>query len=182
MKLVKPSLDIGLFTDAIGRVEPFWRDTLGIPFDHRLELTRIGVRMAVRNLSAHRRFFSESLGLPITGNNSIQAGTSVILLEEDPKAAIDQPYFARGWRYLTMQIDDVRAAYAQFLAAGGSPGMPIRQLRDVARAAMVRDIDGNWIELSQRASLCGPLGPPLPSEEGPLDVSWSKTDATRSEP
>ena len=65
---------------------------------------------------------------------------------------------ARGYRYLTIQVHDCDAMHAAVLAAGGREGSPPRTLGAVARISFVRDPDGNWIELSQRASLVGAIG------------------------
>jgi lactoylglutathione lyase len=51
------------------------------------------------------------------------------------------------------------ATHAEILAAGGEEAHPPRTLGETARIAFVRDPDGNWIELSQRASLTGSLEP-----------------------
>lgn len=62
-----------------------------------------------------------------------------------------------GIRYLTVQVRDVDAAHAHALASGMTEGMAPLRLGDVARISFVRLPDGDWIELSQRASLTGPL-------------------------
>ncbi len=62
-----------------------------------------------------------------------------------------------GIRYLTVQVADVIAAHAHALAAGMTEGMAPVRLGDVAHISFVRLPDGDWIELSQRASLTGPL-------------------------
>lgn len=62
-----------------------------------------------------------------------------------------------GIRYLTVQVRDVDAAHAHALANGMTEGMAPLRLGDVARISFVRLPDGDWIELSQRASLTGPL-------------------------
>jgi lactoylglutathione lyase len=43
------------------------------------------------------------------------------------------------------------------LAAGGREALAPLTLGTTARISMVRDPDGNWIELSQRASIVGSL-------------------------
>ncbi len=63
----------------------------------------------------------------------------------------------RGWAYLTVQIFDRATEHAGVLARGGAEGSAARTMGNVARFSMVRDPDGNWLELSQRASLTGPL-------------------------
>lgn len=62
-----------------------------------------------------------------------------------------------GIRYLTVQVRDVHAAHAHALAAGMTEGMAPLRLGDVAHISFVRLPDGDFIELSQRASLTGPL-------------------------
>ncbi len=62
-----------------------------------------------------------------------------------------------GIRYLTVQVRDVHDAHAHALASGMSEGMAPIRLGDVAHISFVRLPDGDWIELSQRASLTGPL-------------------------
>jgi catechol 2,3-dioxygenase-like lactoylglutathione lyase family enzyme len=62
-----------------------------------------------------------------------------------------------GIRYLTVQVRDVDAAHAHALANGMTEGLAPLRLGDVARISFVRLPDGDWIELSQRASLTGSL-------------------------
>jgi catechol 2,3-dioxygenase-like lactoylglutathione lyase family enzyme len=62
-----------------------------------------------------------------------------------------------GIRYLTVQVRDVHAAHEHALASGMAEGMAPIRLGDVAHISFVRLPDGDWIELSQRASLTGPL-------------------------
>jgi hypothetical protein len=62
-----------------------------------------------------------------------------------------------GIRYLTVQVRDVHAAHDHALASGMTEGMAPLRLADVAHISFVRLPDGDWIELSQRASLAGPL-------------------------
>ena len=38
MRLAKPHLDIGLFTNDIGPELDFWTDTVGLPLDHAFEI------------------------------------------------------------------------------------------------------------------------------------------------
>ena len=127
-----------------------------VPHGYR-GVTQIGLILRVRDVAAHGRFFRETLMLDALDDDSFRAGDGMFILEQSSSAPDDAGIDGPGMRYTTLQIFDVRAEHERFLAAGGRPGMPIQQLRDVARFAMVRDPDGNWIELSQRASLTGPL-------------------------
>ena len=122
-----------------------------------LGVTQIGVRIRVRDLGAHRRFYGEALGLPAAGPASFQAGESLILLEEDPDAPSDAGMQGPGWRYITFQVFKVDVEHARVVAAGGREALAPLTLGTTARISMVRDPDGNWIELSQRASIVGSL-------------------------
>lgn len=121
---------------------------------------QIGVRLAVRSLEAHRRFYTEAFGLveePHAGGAAFRAGESLLIVEESPDAPAEAEFRGRGWRYITFQVFKVDEEHARVLAAGGREAMPPTTLGTTARISMVRDPDGNWIELSQRASLVGPL-------------------------
>jgi catechol 2,3-dioxygenase-like lactoylglutathione lyase family enzyme len=123
---------------------------------------QIGVRMHVRDLAATRRFFDWALGLPTTDDAQgarVIVGESHLLLTEDPTATSDPPVDGLGWRYLSLQIFDTAAVYDDAVLRGARVGRPPKTLGTVARYAFVRDPDGNWIELSQRASLTGPITP-----------------------
>ncbi len=120
-------------------------------------ITQIGVRVGVRDLDAQRRFYRDALKLPQIDENSFKAGEGVLLLAHDATVATNTPLWGRGWRYLTFQIFDARTEHAHVLANGGREGMPITRMGDIAIGSMVLDPDGNWIELSQRADLTGPL-------------------------
>jgi catechol 2,3-dioxygenase-like lactoylglutathione lyase family enzyme len=120
-------------------------------------ITQIGVKLAVRNLGAHRLFYGDALGLPEMRPGVFRAGESLIFLEESPDAPSDAEMRGPGWRYITFQVFKVDAEHARVLAGGGREALAPVTLGTTARISMVRDPDGNWIELSQRASITGSL-------------------------
>ena len=124
---------------------------------------KIGVRGAVRDLVAHRAFYGEALGLPeekVEGAGlAFRAGDSVILLDQSDDAPSDAQIGGFGWRYITFQIHKVDEEHAYALAHGAGEGRAPVTLGETARISMIRDPDGNWIELSQRASIVGSLEP-----------------------
>jgi len=138
---------------------------LSAPGGHPLRLApqRVGgvpsvaMRIAVRDLDAARRFYGEGLGLPTEGGDVFRCGHARLCLEEDAEAAVDPPLRGPGYRYLTIQTTDCMAAHRAVLARGGQEGAAPRKMGEVAIFSMVRDPEGNWIELSQRASLTGTL-------------------------
>jgi lactoylglutathione lyase len=93
-------------------------------------IERIGIRLGVRDVAAHRRFYVEALGLTqgeTTGKDGL--------------------------------VTEVDREHGYVLAHGGREARAPVTLGTTARVSMVRDPDGNWIELSQRASLTGSLEP-----------------------
>lgn len=64
---------------------------------------------------------------------------------------------SRGFRYLTAQVRDVRAEHARLLSLGWAEGTAPVKLGETAFISFVLDPDGAPVEISQRASLTGPL-------------------------
>jgi catechol 2,3-dioxygenase-like lactoylglutathione lyase family enzyme len=124
---------------------------------------KIGVRLAVRDLDAHRAFYGKALGLPeekVDGAGlAFRAGDSIILLDQSDDAPSDAQIGGFGWRYITFQIYKVDEEHAFAVAHGAGEGRAPVTLGETARISMIRDPDGNWIELSQRASIVGSLEP-----------------------
>jgi len=123
-------------------------------------ITQIAVVIAVRDLAAHRRFYGDILGFDEqswSGGPAFRLGDSLILLREDHAATIDPVRQARGWRYITLQVADIDAVHEGLRAQGVREGLAPVTLGDVARISMILDPDGNWIELSRRASIVGSL-------------------------
>jgi lactoylglutathione lyase len=128
-----------------------------VPRGHR-GIQGVGVRIVGRDQAALAHFYGAVLQLEDAGNHTFRCGDSLLFLEEDPAAPQDPGIYGRGYRYLTIQIFDCEAEHARILRAGAREGMPPRHTGDVAIFSMVMDPSGNWIEISQRASLTGPLG------------------------
>ena len=127
-------------------------------------IERIGIRLGVRDVAAHRRFYTEALGLPsgepaANGALTFLAGDTVLIVEPAADAPHDAAFEGKGWRYITFQVFEVDREHAHVLAHGGREARAPVTLGTTARISMVRDPDGNWIELSQRASLTGSLEP-----------------------
>ena len=72
------------------------------------------------------------------------------------------PSAGRGLRALTVQIRDVEAEHRHMLGLGFIEGIAPMRLGDVAYFSFVRTHDGDWLELSQRRSLTGPLPEGVP--------------------
>jgi catechol 2,3-dioxygenase-like lactoylglutathione lyase family enzyme len=124
-----------------------------------LGIERIGIRLGVRDVHEHRRFYTQALGLrevgPISDGAAFLAGDTVLIVEASADAPHDAAFEGKGWRYITFQVFEVDREHANVIAHGGREALAPKTLGSVARVSMVRDPDGNWIELSQRASLTG---------------------------
>jgi predicted enzyme related to lactoylglutathione lyase len=121
---------------------------------------QIGIRLKVRDLAKHKQFYSEALGVeegPYEKGVAFKAGETVLLLEQSADAPSDADMRGKGWRYITFQVFKVNEEHPRILAMGGREAMPPTTLGTTARISMVRDPDGNWIEISQRASITGSL-------------------------
>jgi predicted enzyme related to lactoylglutathione lyase len=123
----------------------------------------IGLQLEVRDEASLHRFYADVLWLEPCGDLCYRIGISVLSFEGDPDIPADSArnrnlqMRAPGFRYMTIQVPRVDEAHREILARGGMEGFPPRTLGKVARISFVRDPDGNWIELSQRASLTGAL-------------------------
>lgn len=133
-----------------------------VPPGHR-GVTQVGVRVRVRDLEAQRRFYGEAMGLPAApaepGAAAFRAGESLILVEQADDGPLEAPFEGFGWRYLTVQVFKVDSEHARILAGGGREALAPVTLGRTARISMVKDPAGNWIEISQRASITGSLEP-----------------------
>lgn len=127
-----------------------------VPPGHR-EVTSTAVVIRVGDLAAARAHYGGALALDAAGTNAFRCGETLVFLEEDRGRAPAGDMRARGYRYLTVQVWDADAEYAGIVARGGTGATPPRTLGKVARFGFVRDPGGNWLEISQRASLTGPL-------------------------
>ncbi len=120
-------------------------------------IEQIGVRMRVRDVAAHAHWFGHVLGFEEVAENTYRCGETLFFIEPGDDVAEDAGIAGGGFRYLTIQVWDCDAEHAGVLERGGREGSPPRTLGEVARFSMVCDPDGNWVEISQRASLTGPL-------------------------
>ena len=121
------------------------------------DITGIGVRLAVRDTAAFDDFYGRILGLERVREHTYQWGDSLVMFEQDRTAVAPASREGIGYRYVTVQVWDVDAEHAAFVALGATEGMAPVTLGETARISFIRDPDGNWIEVSQRASLTGAL-------------------------
>jgi len=89
------------------------------------------------------------------GDGRMRVGTTIIVLH--PGGEPVGPVHSRGFRYLTVQVWDVRAEHANLLRCGWRESMAPMKVGELAYISFVVDPDGSPVEVSQRASLTGPL-------------------------
>ena len=138
MDLAKPCLDVGLYTDRDDDLRAFYVDRLGLPYE---ELLKAG-----RGVHQHR------VGLH---GSVLKLNSSREPLDDAPTAFVRLDIHAD--RYLTVQVRDVRAEHARLLELGWTEGTAPVKLGETAFISFVLDPDGAPVEISQRASLTGPL-------------------------
>jgi catechol 2,3-dioxygenase-like lactoylglutathione lyase family enzyme len=119
----------------------------------------LGVDVTVRSLEASRRYYREALRLEELDPGTFRCGDTLLFLREEPGQPETGEMRGPGYRYLTAQVWSADEEFAKVVESGGREGSPPTTLGSVARIAFVRDPDGNWLEISQRASLTGPLPP-----------------------
>lgn len=117
----------------------------------------IAITMGARDLAAFDRYFGKALEFESAGAHRWKCGETHVIGEYDPEALDDVPLLGKGYRYLTMQIFDADTCYAHVVNNGGQGGKEPQTLGTTVRYGFVRDADGNWMELSQRATLTGSL-------------------------
>ena len=117
----------------------------------------LAVELQVADVALSERFYSEVLGCVSLRPGVLACGDAQLRLSAGgpPAADLTLPLAANGMRYLTLQVFSCDQAYAAALAAGASAAREPVTLGTTARIAFIRDPDGLWIELSERASVTG---------------------------
>jgi lactoylglutathione lyase len=115
----------------------------------------IGVVLRVGNRDATDRFYRHVMQFDSPSRGVYRAGDSLVIVGEEGPVEKSAEWRAPGFRYTTVQIFDAAREHEGILARGGEEGAPLRVLGDTVRYSFVRDPDGNFIEISQRASLTG---------------------------
>jgi lactoylglutathione lyase len=226
MRLAKPHLDIGLFTNDLPAQRAFWADEIGLRLDAELPVGRgwvqhrfdahdsvvkvnhvvdpltprpaggytalaiagspagrggehpdgqsvrvvepgtdgvvgIGVTVSTPDPARMMEFYCGAMEFDRVDERTARCGDSMLFVREgqggsaiaDP-TGIDE-LKSPGFRYLTVQIFDADEACTGIQARGGTVVVEPMNIGSVARVGFVSDPDGNWIEISARASLTG---------------------------
>ncbi len=228
VRLAKPHLDIGLFTNDITSHRAFWTETVGLRLDHELNfkdgivqyrydahdsvikvnhfpepmtpqppsgyvgltiardsetvwedrhpggervrlvppgtdgVVGIGITVSTPDPGRMMDFYTGAMEFEPVGPSAVRCGDSVLFVEQGPGGVETDDFIGPNFRYLTVQIFDADEACDQIVQRGGRLGKAPVTFEDVARYGFVCDPDGNWIEISARASLTGITPPPDP--------------------
>lgn len=120
-------------------------------------ISGIGIEMVVSSLPAFQVFYRDVLQMQQHSEREFSWGTTRFFLSEDQNHEPCQDMRGQGYRYITVQVWDVDTEHQGILDRGGDEGRAPFTLGTTARISFVKDPDGNWIEVSQRASLTGEL-------------------------
>jgi catechol 2,3-dioxygenase-like lactoylglutathione lyase family enzyme len=132
-------------------------------------VNQIEIHIGVTDEAAFEHFYADALQADRLSAGRFMLGETVISFHHDPAAArAPKASSARatdaiasmravGMRYITVQVRDVDAEHRRFMSMGVWEGAAPVSLGAVARISFIRDPDGNFIEISQRASLTGPI-------------------------
>ena len=130
---------------------------------------QVGLHLGVTSEADFDHFYGVVLQAEKLGPKRYRIGKTVLSFEKDSSArrsdrsASQSPaevmmsMRGTGIRYFTIQVRDCSATFAHAMANSAWEGSRPVTLGEVARICFIRDPDGNWIEISQRASLTGPL-------------------------
>ncbi|HZC47148.1 MAG TPA: VOC family protein [Candidatus Acidoferrum sp.] len=148
--------------------DPDGNDIELVPQGQR-NVSQIEIHLGVTDEAAFEHFYGDALGAERLGQRRFKLGETIVSVRQDPAAvrgskspagsAIDVMATMRavGMRYITVQVRDCDAEHRRLMSMGVWEGAAPVTLGTVARISFIRDPDGNFIEISQRASLTGPI-------------------------
>jgi lactoylglutathione lyase len=132
-------------------------------------VNQIEIHIGVTDEAAFEHFYGDAMQAEGLAAGRYKLGETIISFRHDPAEIRAQKSAtasasevlasmrAVGMRYITVQVRDVDAEHRRFMSMGVSEGAAPVSLGAVARISFIRDPDGNFIEVSQRASLTGPI-------------------------
>ena len=148
--------------------DPDGNDIELVPTGHR-GVNQIEIHIGVTDEAAFEHFYADAIQAERLAAGRFKLGETIISFKQDPAAAsapkspsaratdVIASMRAVGMRYITVQVRDVDAEHRRFMAKRVWEGAAPVSLGAVARISFIRDPDGNFIEISQRASLTGPI-------------------------
>jgi hypothetical protein len=141
--------------DIHGDLYEIMRDPDGTDVWFRQDVETIAVHWASSDPARLAGLLRDGFDAVEVGDDRWRVGTTTLVLHAGGQPV--GPMRSRGFRYLTVQVRDVRKEHANLLSLGWTEGTAPIKLGDTAFISFVLDPDGTPIEISQRASLTGPL-------------------------
>jgi catechol 2,3-dioxygenase-like lactoylglutathione lyase family enzyme len=148
--------------------DPDGNDLELIPAGQR-NVHQIEIHLGVSDEEAFAHFYGDALQAERIDVGRFKLGDTIISFKRDPAAVRAQKSVAGtamdamatmravGMRYVTIQVRNVDTEHRRLMSMGVWEGSAPVSLGAVARISFIRDPDGNFIEISQRASLTGPI-------------------------
>lgn len=133
------------------------RDPDGTQITVSPDVERIAVHWAASAPERLGQLLRDGFDAVDVGAGRLRVGSTTLVLHSGGETV--GPVRSRGFRYLTVQVWDVRAEHASLLRVGWKEWIAPMKLGETAYISFVVDPDGSPIEISQRASLTGPLPP-----------------------
>jgi catechol 2,3-dioxygenase-like lactoylglutathione lyase family enzyme len=127
IQFLNPMVEVGIVTNNIDKMLPFYRDVLGLPLQGKIEYPGgYQYRMSV-------------------GDNIIKLA---VLTPAPAGAAIpDGPWKATGIRYYSLAVANLREVVEAVRAQGLQIPTEITEINPSFGFAFITDPDGNWIEM-----------------------------------
>jgi lactoylglutathione lyase len=102
-----------------------------------------------------RRFWVDGIGGTEIEPGRFRIGDSIVRCVEEPGLVKPTARHAPGFRYLTVQVQHVDEAWRRLVEMGFVGEMEPTSLGTTARVSFVRDPDGGYLEVSERAEFTG---------------------------
>ena len=124
----------------------------GIPTDG---IVGIGITVSTPDPARMMDFYIGAMEFERVAPQVARCGDTLLFVEKGPGGSETDDFTGSGYRYLTVQIFDADKECQGIIARGGRLARAPADYGKIARVAFVKDPDGNWIEISARASLTG---------------------------
>ena len=117
----------------------------------------IGITVATPNPARMMAFYIDAMEFERVSERVARCGDTLLFVETGVGGVESEDFIGPGpgYRYLTIQIFDADQDTDGILRRGGRLANAAKDYGTVARVSFVKDPDGNWIEVSARASLTG---------------------------
>lgn len=118
-------------------------------------ITNVEIINATADLNEARRFWVDGIGGVEIEPGRFRVGESVIRCVEEAGLESPSQRSGPGLRYLTVQVSDVDSAFSKLVDMGFVGETKPVSLGTTARISFVRDPDGGYVEVSERAEFTG---------------------------